>query len=206
MPIAGCVRRTVSLLTGLGRDTLLRIEQAYLTGGPGDNLINPENFSFRVVVNGRGGNDTLHGGAGHDLLFGGAGSDLVDGGNGNDVVSGQGGQFDTGIGGAGDDKVLGGSGVDNLFGSEENDRLIGGLGNDVLDGGPGNDQLWARGDFDFILSDGVMKDSGVDILTSIESARLRGGNSDNILDARQFSGQTTLIGMNGDDTIFGSST
>lgn len=196
---------TDSLLTGLGRDTLLNIELAYLTGGPGDNLINAETFNHRVVANGRGGDDTLLGGNGHDILYGGGGSDLVDGGNGNDVVRGQGGRLDIVIGGAGDDKVFGDDGVDSLFGSEGNDRLVGGQGDDVLDGGPGNDQLWERGDFDFVLSDETLTGSGYDTLIRIESARLRGGNSNNILDAHQFSGRTTLIGMNGNDTILGGS-
>ena len=69
---------------GTRQDDLAEIEQAVLTGGPGDNLIDARAFGGPVTLVGGGGNDTLLGGAGNDLLAGGDGDDSLAGGAGGD--------------------------------------------------------------------------------------------------------------------------
>jgi hypothetical protein len=88
-----------------------------------------------IVVNARGGNDTvfadssvqvpitLNGGSGNDALRGGASNDTVRGESGNDRL----------YGGAGSDTLDGGSGDDvmvTIGGNGEKDRLTGGAGRD----------------------------------------------------------------------------
>ena len=96
-------------------------------------VMNQETFTIakrsdlkRMLVRGRGGNDTinvaaltasqtadLYGEGGNDRITGGRGPDIVVGGDGNDTTNG----------GGGDDLVIGGAG---------RDRIVGGIGNDLL--------------------------------------------------------------------------
>jgi Ca2+-binding RTX toxin-like protein len=123
-------------LSGDGDDTLVSIERALLTAGPGDNLLDATAFSGQASLHGGLGNDTLRGGHGDDNLDGGGGNDRIagnqgadraNGGSGNDVILGHGGN-DTLLGGAGDDSILGGDGDDVVKGHGGNDRLCGGEG------------------------------------------------------------------------------
>src|SRR5207248_2687306 len=99
---------TNSSLTGPGQDTLSSIEQASLTGGVGNNVLNASAFTAgSVTLDGGAGNDTLHGGAGNDVLIGGPGDDNLQGGAGRDIL-------------------IGGLGADRLVGQEGDDILIGG--------------------------------------------------------------------------------
>lgn len=98
---------TNTTLTGLGNDTLVKIQQASLTGGPGDNRIDAAAFSGKV---------TLAGGAGADVLLAGKGSALLVGGAGGDLL----------VGGASRDLLLGGSGQDTLTGNGGDDLLVAG--------------------------------------------------------------------------------
>jgi len=117
-------------------------------------------------LDGRGGNDTLHGGEyAHDGLYGGAGNDkLYGGGGGLDFLHGGTGDdlLDDGsylYGESGNDTLYGrswykttldgGTGDDVLRGGDHNDTLIGGVGADTLIGGRGKDR--------FVFDDG---DSG----------------------------------------------
>ncbi len=75
---------TNTQLTGKGTDTLISIESARLVGGGGANLIDASAVTFRVVLEGSGGNDTLIGGSGNDDLTGGVNSDNLTGGTGAD--------------------------------------------------------------------------------------------------------------------------
>jgi hypothetical protein len=84
-----------------------------------------------VVLNGRGGNDTLTGGNGREKLNGALGNDVLNGGGGNDTL----------LGNDGNDKLLGGDGNDTLNGGNGNDDLNGGAGSDTLIGGGGGDNL-----------------------------------------------------------------
>lgn len=101
----------------------------------------------KVVINGRGGNDTIYGsqfsdaiyaGAGNDRVFGGAGRDRIFGEAGNDQIWGD---FSSDT--VGDADILdGGAGDDTLRGGGGNDLLIGGAGKDTIFGGAGTDTAW----------------------------------------------------------------
>jgi len=207
---------TPTLLSGLGSDVLIDIDLLQLFGGSSANSINAAAFSGRVFANGAGGNDTLIGGSWYDRIFGGAGRDLINGGTAAtdpatglptyDVLRGQGGNFDTLVGGAGNDKLDGGPGHDSLEGGGGDDQLIGGPGDDRIGGGAGTDRLLERADVDMTLTDsGMTGGMGTDILVSIETAYLKGGPSNNVLDGSAFSGDITLVGLGGDDTLRGGS-
>ncbi|MED5447939.1 MAG: calcium-binding protein, partial [Planctomycetota bacterium] len=79
---------TDTSLTGVGNDVLVDFEETYLTGGSSPNTFDGTAFDGRVIVNAKGGNDTMLGGDRADRLLGGSGRDLVRGGVGNDVVRG----------------------------------------------------------------------------------------------------------------------
>ena len=207
---------TDATLSGLGNDTLINIQLAQLFGGSSANSIDASAFSGRAFLNGAGGDDTLRGGGWYDRIFGGAGRDLITGGSSvidpgtgsytYDVLRGQGGNYDTLIGGAGNDKLNGGPGHDNLEAAEGDDVLIGESGNDTLDGGLGTDRLYERGDVDLILTDFNLDGGlGSDVVSSIETAYLKGGKGNNLLDATAFTGDVTLIGVGGADTLRGGS-
>ncbi|NOX54987.1 MAG: calcium-binding protein, partial [Planctomycetes bacterium] len=194
------------------RDTLVGGSLAEtLDGGPGDD---------RVL--GLGGDDSLLGGDGNDYLRGYSGNDTLDGGAGDDSLLGTDGD-DLLVGGAGDDTLDGQTDNDRLYGAGGNDSLVGGPGNDYVDGqgssydtvrgGPGNDtlkggsgtrdQLVERGDADYTLTDTSLSGQGEDIALGFERAYLKAGGSDNMLDARGFSGWSTLVGAAGNDTLVG---
>ncbi len=195
---------TDTSLTGDGNDVLVDIEETYLTGGSSPNTFDGTGFDGRFVVNAKGGNDTLLGGAHADRLLGGAGRDSIIGGDGDDVLRGQGGGFDTLVGGPGNDRLNGGIGGDLVQGGEGNDQLTGETGNDTLEGGTGTDKLVERDNADMTLSDtSLTGDLGTDVILSIERAFLKGGNSDNTLDASSFSGRVTMVGVGGDDVLVG---
>ena len=195
---------TDSSLSGLGDDTLIEIQLAQLFGGSSANDIDGTAFSGRLFLNGSGGNDTLKGGPGADRMFGGSGRDVIQGGDGNDVLRGQGGNQDSLVGGPGDDKLSGGIGGDILEGGPGDDWLRGESGNDTMSGGAGTDQLYEKDNVDLMLSDSAMTGGlGTNVLSSIETAYLKGGNGANTFDASRFSGNTTLIGSGGDDKLIG---
>ena len=195
---------TDSSMTGLGNDTLIDIQLAQLFGGSSANDINGTAFSGRLFLSGAGGHDTLRGGPGADRMFGGSGRDVIQGGEGNDVLRGQGGNLDSLVGGPGNDKLSGGIGGDILEGGLGDDWLRGESGNDTISGGAGTDQLYEKGNVDLLLSDSSMTGGlGNNVLSSIETAYFKGGNSANTFDASNFSGNTTLIGSGGDDKLTG---
>jgi Ca2+-binding RTX toxin-like protein len=109
------------------------IEEAILSTGSGNDLVNASTFSGNVYVDSGKGNDTVYGGSGNDTLIGGDGDDTLVGGAGNDSLSG----------GIGNDVLLGGAGMDTLFGGTGDDFLVGGSGVDQLFGEDGNDALIA---------------------------------------------------------------
>ncbi|MDC0175472.1 FG-GAP-like repeat-containing protein [Planctomycetaceae bacterium] len=205
---------TDSSLAGLGTDTLINIQLVQLFGGSTDNTIDTSAFTGRAFLNGSGGNDILTGGGWYDRIFGGSGRDLITGGTSlvdpgtgqptYDVLRGQGGNNDTLIGGDGADKLNGGAGHDSLVGGGGDDVLTGESGDDTIDGGEGTDRLYERANVDMTLTDASLSGGlGSDDLTSIETAYLKGGNSNNRLNASAFSGDVTLIGVGGADTLKG---
>jgi hypothetical protein len=92
--------------------------------------------SFRDLLEGGDGDDTIVGSALGDRVYGGAGNDLIDGGAGNDMIYGGDGN-DTLLGGDGSDYLSGGAGDDDLWGEDGADFLDGGTGNDTFQGGAG---------------------------------------------------------------------
>jgi Ca2+-binding RTX toxin-like protein len=71
--------------------TLTGVEEAHLTGGAANNILDATAFSGTTRLDGGLGNDTLRGGAGVDEMFGGPGNDtLISVTGGNDVIQGGG--------------------------------------------------------------------------------------------------------------------
>ena len=179
--LAGVVTLSGSALKATtGNDSLSGIELVSLTGGSGadkfDATAAPSTMSVTLI--GNGGNDTLSGGAANDLL------------NGGDD----------------DDSLVGNAGNDTLNGGNGNDTLNGGVGTDSLSGGSGTDLVVESGNFNFTLVNASLTSgNGVDVLSSIESALLTGGSSNNTLDASGFTlGSVTLFGGSGNDTLIGT--
>ncbi len=165
-----------------------------LRGGDGaDTFLAPDFVDGNLTLLGNGGNDTLYGGAGNDIILGGAGNDVLQGRAGRDFMQG----------GLGDDIVRGQGGTDTIGG---------GLGNDRLDGSVGTNVLQEEVDSNMVLATvlgtvPVTKLSGIgtDILEGdFTSAILIGGASNNVLDARSFNGEVTILGGAGNDLIYGS--
>jgi Ca2+-binding RTX toxin-like protein len=185
-----------SLSSASGSDSLVSIQRATLTGGPGDNTINGSGFSGVETFDGSGGNDVLTSGSGGGTFTGGPGNDTVNGGAGPDTLSG----------GAGDDILSGGAGGDTLNGGDDNDTLTGGPGTDSLDGGAGTDRVVESG-ASFTLQNAALIGGGSsDSVASIESATLTGTSGDDVLNASAFTnGPVTLNGLAGNDQLFGGS-
>ena len=160
-------------LSAVGVDTYANVTNVLITGAAGDDTL--VGSSFGDVIDGNGGDDQVMGNAGNDRLSGSQGNDVLQGGAGNDVV-------------------LGGCGRDSLSG---------GAGDDVLNGQGGRDTLIEAADVDLTLSDTQLTGLGTDRLGRIETAELSGGASDNGLDARDFTGTTTLSGGPGNDMLIG---
>ena len=74
----------------------------------------------------------------------------------------------------------------------------------MLDGGSGIDRLSESGNVDFTLTGSQLTGLGTDLHSEFELAALLGGDGDNVLDARSFSGDTSLAGGSGNDTLRGS--
>ncbi|ODT65009.1 MAG: hypothetical protein ABS75_33180 [Pelagibacterium sp. SCN 63-23] len=107
------------------------------------------------IINGRGGNDTIHGYEGVDILGGGDGNDVIYGGEDSDILSGGDGDDElyantdsvftdlyagnSLYGGAGNDLLVGSDYYDYLFGGDGNDTLIGMGNGDHYYGGAGAD-------------------------------------------------------------------
>ena len=204
--------------------TLTAIENLTLTGSQNLNAIGND---LANKITGNSGNNQLTGGLNNDTIDGGSGFDkLVESGNVNFILTNSqliGNGTDTlisieqaeltgGIGNnsldasgfsAGDVTLNGGDGLDTLLGGKGNDWLTGGLGNDSLNGGDGIDTVVESGDINFILANAQLIGNGTDSLTSIEQAQLTGGASNNLLDASTFTGNTTLNGGAGIDTLKG---
>jgi Ca2+-binding RTX toxin-like protein len=110
------------------------------------------------------------------------------------------------IGTSKNDIIIGGAGNDSLTGGSQNDVLTGGLGNDSLNGDAGIDTVKESGNVNFTLTNTSLTGLGTDILTSIETANLTGGVSNNTLSAVAFTlGSVTLNGDAGNDLLIGGS-
>lgn len=211
-----------TLSGGAGGDTLSgESGHDFLLGGEGND-----------TLSGAAGNDWLNGGVGTDLLtesgnvsFTLSATNLT--GLGTDAIS----NLETAmlVGGAGDNAMTvttfsgsvtlqGNSGNDTLVGGSANDSLAGGLGADVLTGKGGNDILDGNGGEDLIRESGAtlytltgnittatLTGAGMDTLREIERVELVTANTNSRVDAGGFTGNTLLLGGNGEDTLIGGS-
>ncbi|KYC36879.1 hypothetical protein WA1_45295 [Scytonema hofmannii PCC 7110] len=191
--------------------------RVWLSGGGGND-----------VIKGSAGDDTLDGGDGIDTvsetadvnftltntqLIGISADTLSNieqvtlvGGNSDNIINAS--TFTLGnvslSGGAGNDTVSGGAGNDTVSGGAGNDTVSGGMGNDTIDGGDGIDLLSETANVNFILTNSQLTGTGNDTLSSIEQAKLAGGNGDNTIDASAFTlGTVSLFGGAGNDVIKG---
>jgi Ca2+-binding RTX toxin-like protein len=83
------LRLTPTALIGEGNDMLSGIDEAFLFGGNGRNVINARAWRGSTNVLARGGDDVIVGGFGRDLVAGGAGEDRIAGGAGLDLLAGE---------------------------------------------------------------------------------------------------------------------
>lgn len=127
------IEQTVTVLSGLGTDSIAEIERAELSGGDGNNVIDATSFTAAVVLRGGGGADELIGTAFNDTIFGGSGNDSMSGLAGADVLNGDA-DNDSLTGGQGDDQLNGGIGNDDFvwLNGDNSDAISGGLGADAL--------------------------------------------------------------------------
>ena len=161
------------------------------------------------TIYGNGGNDQIYGYGGHDLLYG--DSQTVGPDDGNDIIYGGWGS-DTIYGGGGNDFLDGEVGSDKIYGGEGRDILIGGLGNDILDGGSdeknSTDVAVFSGAGDFTATDSTVTRIGteteIDSIVNIEAVQITAGAGNEKLDASQFTGDSSLEGKGGNDTLKGS--
>lgn len=207
----------VTLDGGEGNDTL--------KGGSGNDLLLAGDGDD--VLTGGTGNDELDGGEGNDRLLeiananltlttatlAGVGTDtlsqiesaqLTGGSSANKLDATRFAGPVTLIGLAGNDTLIGGSAADSLDGGNGNDQLTGNAGNDRFVGGSGTgDTIVESGSTTFVLGTTTLTGSGADTFATVEQAHLTTANSSSSIDARRFTGRTTLIGGSGNDTLLG---
>ncbi|MEM9089156.1 MAG: FG-GAP-like repeat-containing protein [Cyanobacteria bacterium P01_F01_bin.53] len=175
-------------------------DSPYQEGTPNEDILSGSDLPDKMkgnggkdILNGAGESDYLEGGEGDDTLLGEEGHDFLFGDNGRDRLEG----------GSGNDYVDGGWWHDTLEGGAGDDMLSGWQGDDNIDGGAGYDTLVDSADSDFVLTDSSLTGHGNDTLNSIEKAILKGGDSNNTLDASAFSGAAHLDGGTGNDVVTG---
>ncbi len=78
----------LTVSTMLAPITLVSIDAAVLTDGPGSHTLDAAGFAGTTILTGNDGDDILIGGAGIDILRGGLGKDKLTGNRGNDVLDG----------------------------------------------------------------------------------------------------------------------
>ena len=89
------------------------VEQLVLTEDA--DVVDAQNSGADLVIDSRGGDDSIATGSGNDSLVGGGGADTLQGGGGDDTLSG-GANDDQLTGGAGDDCLVGGTGDEAFYG------------------------------------------------------------------------------------------
>jgi Ca2+-binding RTX toxin-like protein len=195
-------------------DSLAGVEQAALTGGASNNVLNAAAFGAgAAALNGMGGSDTITGGAASDQLNGGLGTDLLAQkgdvsqtlkptlltGLGSDALSG----FEkASLTGGASANVLnaaaatipttlsGERGNDTITGGSASDSLLGGDGNDVLDGRLGSDTIGGNAGADKLSASG-------DVNLTLSNTSLSGLGSD-VLSAIE---QAALTGGSGNNKL-----
>ncbi|SLN56781.1 calcium-binding protein [Roseisalinus antarcticus] len=167
---------TLDFTPGAKRLNLLAgIEGAVLLGGSGDTVMDASAFTgaLGVVLKGSGGNDRLIGSTANDVLYGGDGIDTLGGGLGSDTL-------------------FGGAGPDRLLERTETDLILESIPPELV---TADEVALATAQ----LRRPVADTEETDLLISIESATLIGGEFGNLLDASGFvsnSGDKELILLN----------
>jgi Ca2+-binding RTX toxin-like protein len=188
----------------------VHFQQASLTGGTGDHVLDAHGFSGSVTLNGGGaGDDTLIGGSGINSLVGGTGEDSIYGGSGTSILKAGSGDA-TLVAGSGHDTLIGGPGNDSLVGGSGSTVMTGGAGNNTLVGGNGSNELLESCDDNFTLTNTLLTGTGAtpfsDVLLNVGAANLTDTNTTGVgrkLIATAFSGNVTLTGGTGNDTLMG---
>jgi hypothetical protein len=169
------------------KDTLSGIENAILTGGPGDDTFTVSGWSRQATLDGQGGNNAV-------ILTRSGSFTLSD----HELRLSAANSF-----------TLAGITLATLTGGRGSDRfdLSGWTAVAMLNGGPGIDTVVSSGNADMTLTDSSLTRGGRIIaqLANIERAILIGGAGDNILDASAFTrGGVVLVGQGGNDTLKGT--
>lgn len=197
-----------TLKGGSGNDLLLGGgDNDLLTGGTGNDELDGGEGNDRLLEIANANltltNATLIG-VGTDVLFQVESAQLTGGSSANKLDASRFTGSATLFGLGGDDTLIGGSANDSLDGGDGNDQLTGNLGNDRFVGGSGTaDTIVESGSTAFVLAQNRLTGVGTDSIATIERARLSTANISSSIDARQFTGSTTLTGGNGQDTILG---
>jgi Ca2+-binding RTX toxin-like protein len=176
--------------------------------GSAQNVQTGAHVITKVVIHGKGGNDTIKGNESVKKVievFGGAGSDSIVGGFKKDKLYGganQGGSTENG-----NDTLEGGWDDDELHASYNGGGtgacvLRGGFGSDTLKGGAGNDTLHGEHGYDSIVgmsgNDSLLGGVGNDKLNgSAGNDKLEGGDNEDSLNGSV--GNDTMWGQNGYD-------
>ena len=144
------------------------------------------------LILGSDNGDQLEGKRGDDCIIAGNGNDTIFGGKQNDIIYGQGGA----------DTIEGDLGDDTIFGDADNDVLLGEDGNDTIDGGAGDADSCDGGiGTNTILNCEPVVELFCDDMTIDEL--IASGNY-NVIDNRDGSLGSTIIGTTGNDLILGS--
>ncbi len=204
----------LTLNGGAGNDSITGSSlNDVLSGGEGNDSINAA-----------AGDDTLSGGTGNNTLNGGAGTDCV-----TDLVIANATLTNTSLVAIGNNSLISiecvelfGNGANNLIDASgftpgvnvPGVILHGGAGDDTLVGTSKNDQLFGDAGFDtvrfrsttgatIVATNGMLMDGAMmDVLNSIEALNLTGHASlGTTINAAAFSGNTTLSGGSGADTL-----
>lgn len=193
---------TILLSDGNGLSSTFKV---IVNGNGGDDGIDASGSDFPVSLNGGTGydtliggtaNDTLNGSSSDDALFGGAGDDDLNGGSGNDELSGDEGD-DLCLGDVGNDYITGGADNDVVNGIAGNDEVYGDDGNDYVYGGAGSDYVDGGGDYDIVKGQG-----GLDTIAgSLEEAMQDWENFIILDDSEAYRGQTNPSGVKPPDVV-----
>jgi hypothetical protein len=208
----------------VGTFVLQNINQAILTCGTGNHVLNAAGFSGTVTLVGGTGNDTLTGGSGTNVLTGGPGKNTLIGGSDNTTaVESADDNFtlsDTLVTGTGSSKITdvlvnipsarltatstvgrtlnasAFSGNVTLVGGTGNDTLTGALGNNTLSGGPGKNSLIGGKGTNTVSEGG----SGAFTLANA-GVTLKSGTTTTLTDTLTGFTQASLTGGPGNDTF-----
>ncbi|MGK7913541.1 MAG: hypothetical protein AB4050_18970 [Synechococcus sp.] len=188
-----------SLMGGSGND--------FLSGGDGDDSLNGGDGTDRAYVRASGnvfvnntqlsGDDTISLSSIERVVASAYGSSS------NQYMAAT--EFDGSV------KFSGYGGNDSLYGTKSGDDILqGGSGDDYLRGYGGDDNLYGEEGFDTAqfnsagdirATNNRVTGQGTDFINSIEQLNLRGNKNDQRIDAEDFSGQSSLFGLGGKDTL-----